>query len=166
MSIPDQREARFVIKGLRARPLREWRDHLLGPFLLLLTMGMSQPGDTRWHFVAVAIALIVHFVFKLARGCIVLYPDRLWIRAWNDSFLSRIRAVPLAGIRKVSVNGSAFRIGYVADGEIEHVKITMLAPTAEELYDQVLARLDEIAELRERIEEQGDRRFVVRPPTE
>ena len=42
----------------------------------------------------------------------------------------------------------------------------MLAPIAEELYDRVLVQFEDTEELRDRVEEQGERRFVVRPPTE
>ena len=157
----------YVIKGLRARPILVWRDNLLGPVLLTFYwFGIPGVGEVlQWFIGALVIFLLARFVNKLARGRIELFSGRLRIRSWNDSF-RRALTVRLSEIGKVAVSGSTVRIGYVADGQGRHTRINVLAPVAEEFYDRILEQMDDDPELRDRIEEQGARRFVIRPRTE
>ncbi len=71
----------------------------------------------------------------------------------------------VAAIVKVAVAGSVVRIGYEIDGEPKHTKLILLAPVAEELFDQLQARVERHPELCDHIDERSDRRFLIRIPT-
>ena len=165
-STRDLGEPLYLIKGLLAQPLREWTACSLGPaFFVFLAILVGDPDSFYvWLFAGIAVLLVVLSITSLARGRIGLYPDRIRIHWWGDSF-ERNLVLPFVELREIAVDGSAFRIGYVSGDVSKHATLRLLAPVAEELYDRLVEQVEQDPELRDCVVEQGTNRLVITPKT-
>jgi hypothetical protein len=163
----DQGEPVFVVKGWRARPVRVWRNHLLGPFLLMglggVGMGLLPPPS--WLLTYLAGILIAFAILKLSRGNIALHTDRLQVCVWDESVPPGTLAVPLTDILSISVDGSVLRMAYAVDGERLVIRMPILASIAEDLYDRIVEQMERRPELRGRVHEFGECVALVMPET-
>jgi hypothetical protein len=155
------------IRGLRARTLAGWRDNLLGPLALgfaALSMFLSRNRTEAFVFVSIAsIASVAIFLWKWARGRIQLYANRLVMTSWNDSFPVRSVVIPFEDITSVRFTGSTFSAARHAPGKHRRsFRLSIAAPVAEELFDQLVEALELLDAPRFQVEEMGQGRATIR----
>lgn len=146
----------------------------MGPFLLSIFVALYSPLllSSQYGRVVVflmfgcSVCLVVWIVAKLARGRIELYPDRLVFYSWNDQFTGQELEVPLSDIRKITVNGNRFRLGYFVRESGHPALVQLRAPVAEELYDQILQQLEDDPAIRDRVESLGTKQLKVKAKAE
>ena len=146
MSVGDTHED-LIIQGLRAREVRDWFSVLFIPVFMLFQSVMqgvmrSQPATAVLYLSAGVLTFSIG-AWRLARGSVSLRSDRLVARNWNPYLIKTVE-VPLSAVHKINLNGPVVRVGFTANGKAGHLRLRLMAPIAEELFDRLAEAVESI----------------------